>query len=164
MTIDLMRVREPDPRRSAGRLVLVTVAAAVAVSACPLTVWWLTGDLSTVPLGESADYAIRPPHIDPAVERGIGVAALTVMVAALVFLGYATAKRAMRGRWWVVVGPLLLAGLVTGLGWRIVTAGVIGANIGAGLVVLFGCPVVAACGIWSSVWSVVLVRGRRTTA
>lgn len=51
-------------------------------------------------------------------------------------------------RWWSVLVPLMAAGFITGAGWRVMTAGVIGANIGAGLVVLFGSPLVAALLVW----------------
>lgn len=42
-----------------------------------------------------------------------------------------------------------MAGLLVGVGWRVLTAGVIGANIGAGLVIVFGGPVVAGLLLWA---------------
>jgi hypothetical protein len=43
------------------------------------------------------------------------------------------------------------------------TAGVIGANIGVGLVVLFGGPVVVALLVWPLAYSIYLLRRRRNT-
>lgn len=39
---------------------------------------------------------------------------------------------------------LLAADFIAGAGWRVMTAGVIGANIGAGMVIMIGGPVFAA--------------------
>jgi hypothetical protein len=43
-----------------------------------------------------------------------------------------------------VLVQLLAAGFTIAAGWRVMTAGVIGANIGGGLMFIFGGPVVAA--------------------
>ncbi len=53
---------------------------------------------------------------------------------------------------------MVLAGLLVGAAGRVVTASVIGANIGGGLVLLVGVPVVAALVIGAAVWSVDLLR------
>jgi hypothetical protein len=55
----------------------------------------------------------------------------------------------------------MAAGFITGAGWRVMTAGVIGANIGAGLVVLFGSPLVAALLVWAAARSTYLVHRLR---
>jgi hypothetical protein len=51
-----------------------------------------------------------------------------------------------RGRfpatWWGVLVPLLVAGAFCGAGWRVITAGVVGANIGGGLLLVSGVPIV----------------------
>ena len=56
-------------------------------------------------------------------------------------------------RWWEVPAPLMLAGVVVGVGWRVLTAGVLGVDVGAGPTMLFGAPVVAGPLVWA------LVRG-----
>jgi len=61
-------------------------------------------------------------------------------------------------RWWQVIGPLVLAGVGAGVGWRILTAGVIGANIGAGFVVVFGAPTLIFVLVWTMVRSAQLAR------
>ncbi|TDC35953.1 hypothetical protein E1211_15025 [Micromonospora sp. 15K316] len=40
--------------------------------------------------------------------------------------------------------PLVGAGILVGFGWQVMTAGGIGANIGAGLIVIFGGPILVA--------------------
>jgi len=62
---------------------------------------------------------------------------------------------------WSVLVPLMAAGFITGTGWRVMNAGVIGANIGAGLVVLCGSPLVAALLVWAVARSIYLVHRRR---
>lgn len=47
------------------------------------------------------------------------------------------------------MGPLVLAGVGAGAGWRILTAGVIGASIGAGFVVVFGVPTLVFVLVWT---------------
>ena len=47
----------------------------------------------------------------------------------------------------------MLAGVVVGVGWRVLTAGVLGVDIGAGPTMLFSAPVVASPLVWA------LVRG-----
>ncbi|UWP80002.1 hypothetical protein [Dactylosporangium fulvum] len=83
---------------------------------------------------------------------------MVIVIAALLVLGWATRRQHLDPRWWRVLGPLLAAGVIVGYGWRVMTAGVIGANIGAGLVVLFAGPVVAALLLWSLAYSIRLSR------
>jgi hypothetical protein len=126
----------------------VTIAATSAgLLAVPVATWWLVGDLSS-PGGD--DYAVRPLDVSPAVERGIGVAAVAIVVSALVVAVSAGGWTRVR-RWARPVLALAAAGVIVGWGWRVVTAGVIGANIGAGLVVLFGGPVVAVLVVGAAV-------------
>lgn len=59
-------------------------------------------------------------------------------------LTWATGRRVLDPRWWAVLILLVVAGCIVGLGRRALTAGVIGANIGAGLFVFVGSPNVVA--------------------
>jgi hypothetical protein len=84
----------------------------------------------------------------------------------VVTLGWATLRRLLDARWWGVLVPLLAAGFIAGAGWRVMTARVIGANIGAGFVVLFGGPIFVLLVAWALVFSVFLLslaRRARTT-
>jgi hypothetical protein len=138
------------------------LAAAGLVLAAPVVTWWLVGDLSTVPASLSPDYAFRPFDISPGVARAAGIGSLVLALAALPVLGWAAPLHLFDDRWWSVLVPLLAAGFIAGAGWRVLTAGVIGANIGAGFVVLFGGPVFAVLLVWALARSVYLLgRARR---
>jgi hypothetical protein len=79
----------------------------------------------------------------------------------LLVLLWFTVRHLFDARWWSVLVPLMAAGFIAGAGWRVMTAGVIGANIGAGLVVLFGSPLVAALLVWAVARSIYLVHRLR---
>lgn len=132
--------------------------ALALVLAVPVATWWLVGDLSTVPASMGPDYAFRPWPIGPAVARAAGIGSLAVGGMAVAALGWASLRRSLAARWWAVLVPLLAAGFIAGAGWRVMTAGVIGANIGAGFVIMFGGPLVLGLVIWALVFSVHLVR------
>jgi hypothetical protein len=127
---------------------LATVAAVLAVLAVPVVTWWLVGDQSTTSQ-DAADYVLRPPfRFSNRVTRALGTGALVVTVAAAAVLVVASASHSFDARWWSVVGPLLLLGILLAMGWRVLTAGVIGANIGAGLFVFFAGPITLALVGW----------------
>ena len=127
---------------------LATVAAVLVVLAVPVVTWWLVGDQSTTS-PDNADYVLRPPfRLSNRATRALGIGALVVALAAAASLIAASANHGFDPNWWSVVGPLLLLGTLLGLGWRVGTAGVIGANIGAGLFALFIGPVILVLIAW----------------
>ncbi|WP_433433394.1 hypothetical protein [Nonomuraea sp. CA-141351] len=140
----------------------LVVAAAGCVLAAPVVVWWLLGDLSAAaPPGTELDHAVRPPAIDPWAERAAGIAAALVAAGTLALLVRASRRRRFDRRWWAALLPALAAGAIAGAGWRVVTAGTLGANIGAGLTILLGGPLVALLLLWALGWSIrLLVAGR----
>jgi hypothetical protein len=128
---------------------LATVATVLIVLAVPVVTWWLVGDQSTTS-SDNADYVLRPPfRFSNRVTRAVGAGALVVTVAAAAVLIVASASHSFDPRWWSVVGPLLLLGILLGVGWRVLTAGVIGANIGAGLFTFVAGPVILAVVGWA---------------
>ncbi len=133
---------EPE-HRSVWRVLLP--AAVGLVLATPVVTWWLVGPLNTAPARIGLDYAFRPWPISPAMARAAGITA------------------AVLARWWAVLLPLLAAGFIAGAGWRVMTAGVLGSNIGAGFVVLFGGPLVAILVAWALGYSFHLARQDRRT-
>jgi hypothetical protein len=72
----------------------------------------------------------------------------------------ATLRHRSQRPWWSVVLPVLAAGYIVGVGWRVVTTGVIGANLG-GIWVGLGSPAVAMLLLWAVVRSVELLRSSR---
>jgi hypothetical protein len=133
------------------------LAAVVLVLVTPVLTWWLVGDLSTVPASAGRDYSVAPWDISAGTARAIGAGSLGLAIVALVVLGWATLRRLLCAQRWTVLTPLLAAGVMTGVGWRIMTAGVIGTNFGAGLVVIFGSPLVAALLLWAMARSAYLL-------
>src|SRR5262245_42628019 len=140
--------------------VLAWLAAVLAIASFPFAVWWLIGDVATVPVSDDADYMFRPPQVDPAVGRTVGVVAVVVFLVGISVVAFAMIQRSLHRHWSAVIGPLLLAGFVVGAGERVVTAGVIGADIGGGFVLLVGGPIVVATLVWSVAYPV-YVRRRR---
>jgi hypothetical protein len=114
-------------------------AAIVLVLAVPVLTWWTVGDLSyrgSVDL----DYFIQPPEIGAAAELAIGITALVLATASVRALAQATRTGDMDQRWWTVLLLLSIAGAGLGAAWRVLTAGGIGANIGAGIIIMIGPP------------------------
>lgn len=132
-----------------ARIRRTVAAAALLLVATPVAAWWLVGDISEV--SGDVDYAIRPADISPGTETAIGAAATAVALVALTVLLLPTSALRRWPRWWSVLAPLAALGVFAGWGWRVMTAGVIGANIGAGrLVLLAPCltlAVAASCGL-----------------
>ncbi len=102
--------------------------------ALPAAVWWIIGDQTDSSIaGDSLDHMLEPLPLSGNVELGVGVAAVAVVVACSVVLVVRAHRQAWDRLW---LGPLAAAAsaaVITGYGCRVVTAGVIGANIGAGL-------------------------------
>ncbi|MEV7346108.1 hypothetical protein [Streptomyces sp. NPDC093544] len=125
-------------------------AAAVLVAGVPVAAWGLMGQQNSAELPASQlDYAFQPLGIPEGLDTVLGVTALLVAGVGATLLVRASRSGGLDKHWWGVLAPLIMAGLLVGMGWRVMTAGVIGANIGAGLVVFFGGPVVAGLLLWA---------------
>ncbi len=124
-----------------GRRGRTPVLAGVVAVSTPVAAWWLVGDQSFGGRpGEELDYAFRAPDLSGWVTPVMGAIALAAGSLALMSLLFAARRREIDGRWRGVVTLLVVAGgLLAGIG-RVATAGVIGANIGAGLAIFFGVP------------------------
>lgn len=90
--------------------------------------------------------------VDPAALLRIDAA-----IVAAAWLTWASLRHEFDPRWWSVLGPLLPAGILAGFGWRVLTARMDGANIGAGCVILSVGPAVAALLGWAPTRSLTLV-------
>ncbi|MFB9904052.1 hypothetical protein [Allokutzneria oryzae] len=105
--------------------------------------WWLVGDLSSAtPPGTRLDHPVQPLPIvsmSPAIDVLLGSVALALASATLLV----TATTPARGRWLGQFLGALALGAVLGFFCRVLTAGGIGANTGAGLVLPYGLPLVA---------------------
>jgi len=145
-----LRLRWPAPGPERARARGAPVAPAlILVLAVPVAAWWLVGDQSTVPASMDPDYAFRPWRIGPVAARAAGIGSLAAGGVAAAVLIAMTLRRRLDYRWWAVLVPLAAAGIIAGAGWRVMTAGVIGANIGAGLLVFTCGPLVLGLLIWA---------------
>jgi hypothetical protein len=128
----------------------VAVAVGLLVLATPAVTWWILGDLSEdVP---DPDYMYRPPRLSDGQEMAIGIAATAVALVSIGVVIAALRRRAVTSGEVLSAAPLLLAAAFCGFAWRVMTAGVIGANIGGGMVLLFGPFVLIGLAVWSGVW------------
>ena len=107
----------------------------VAITATAILSWWLIGDL-TVTDPRTADYLFRPPALSAATERSMVIGAAIALVLALIGLVLAWRKLGPAPEWILVIGLWLAAGAAAGGLERVVTVGVVGANIGGGLALM----------------------------
>jgi hypothetical protein len=115
--------------------------------ACSSTItWWLVGDLSEDVL--SPDNVIKPPDVAGSTEARIGVLSTIVLLGTVIVLAASTAR--IRRRSLLALLPLLAVGVFAAFALRVFTARVSGANIGAGLLVLFAVPFVPSMMLLSS--------------
>jgi hypothetical protein len=165
--------RQPPPWWAA-------LAAVALVVAMPVATWWLVGDQTepsmkrqlhataknpAIQAGLDPDYLVRPFDIAPATERAAGVVAVVLVEAAVVVLLLASLTGRLRGGWWAVFGVLSLVGAGCGWGWRIMTAGVGGANIGGAILLYLGGPiglVLVGVALWAA-WRLITAQQPTTT-
>lgn len=166
--------RSADLRPLRCRSTLTDRLAVPALIVCaPLAAWWLVGlnhesegGRGHVPPGgaDQYDYMVQPPPLNATVEWTVGAGALVALVIAAAVLITALRSGQFDRRWLSPIVSTCAAGCIVGAAARIVTAPVIGANIGGGISILFGTPVVAALLVWSLARSVHILRTTAVSA
>jgi hypothetical protein len=119
------------------------LAGLAPVLASPVITYALMGDQSSTK-DPNPDYFLRPPTISPST---VTTLALIATVLALVGLGVLVPRwneGSLHAAWKRVVVCLVICGILVGAFYRVATAAVIGANIGAGVMVLFAGPALLA--------------------
>ncbi|MDQ6837969.1 MAG: hypothetical protein M3137_06435 [Actinomycetota bacterium] len=113
----------------------------------PIATWSIAGDMSYK--GDPhPDYMFRPLPLTGGQELAIAAAALTVSAAAAVFVALAYRRRLVGRADLRLALPLLLVGAYCGIAWRMMTAAVIGANIGGAMAMMFAVVFLPAMIIW----------------
>lgn len=112
-------------------------AIGLAVAA-PSASWSWVGDRSIA--GDDLDYLWTPPALTQSQESAIFAASTLLVAVALAVLLAGQAMRLLRPPLLAGCAVVTAFGLLLGAGYRVVTAGVIGANIGGGLVLLAAIP------------------------
>lgn len=97
---------------------------------------WAAGEAGSPSIG-AADHYLRP--IDGLVDAVVWVTVGSLLVTAVGLLMLVRAAGGMSAVPWPVVVPIVAIGAVLGGGYSVLTAPTVGANIGAGLV-LMGAP------------------------
>jgi hypothetical protein len=98
---------------------------------------WIIGDLSSPGFTrDELDYTYGPVDIP----FGLGMFASVVLMASASILLKALRGRVLAGAWLPFLVFLAGASVMIGFAFRVFTAGVIGADIGAGLLMIFGGP------------------------
>jgi hypothetical protein len=116
-------------------------ATAAMLLATPFITSALVGDQSTVSTAEYPDY-FWTPFWPARVDIVLGVAFGVVFAVA----AFGVLRRRHESPWTrnqtLALALRMAVGVVCGYAYRVFTAGVIGANIGAGMIVMFGVPLV----------------------
>ncbi|WP_340560020.1 hypothetical protein [Streptomyces sp. GSL17-111] len=154
--------RPPLGQWLAGRRWAVPAVVCGLVLAAPVLTWWAVGDLGGDGGPDGGTRFVEPLVRSSAAQHALGAAALVVMLLALLLRGAVVRWRGYDPCWWSVVGPLLVAGLVSGAAWRVLTDVTLGIDLAVvGVVFLVG-PFVGLLVLWSAGRAAWIVR-RRTT-
>jgi hypothetical protein len=88
------------------------------------------------------DHLMRPLELSHSVAVLLGAGSVAILAVAVLSIAGLVLSGRSSGLW--LVATAISVGLGGALGWayRVVTAGVIGANLGAGLLLMFGGPFV----------------------
>ncbi len=140
-----------------ARRLSFSLLALVIIVTTALTSWWLIGDLTeTDPV--DADYLFRQPKFLTAHERTIGGISLITLLIGIAVAIVMCRRARPRLEWGILLTIWMLAAVAAGFAERALTVGVIGANIGGGMLIL-ASPVAAILLIGISIW--LLARLRR---
>lgn len=113
-------------------------ALAAVVVFSPLLLLTLPGNWFDENAEGSLDRNVVPPDVPAALQAGGGILAGVAVVASAVVLASPGGRETVRVEDVRVAVPLLVAGMYVAFGYRVATAAVTGANIGAGLLFMVG--------------------------
>lgn len=129
------------------------------IATTPVIAFWAIGDQSLPGDENDLDYLVRL-SVSTTTIVTIGLASTLIFATGAAHL-VVNRRPSPNPRATQLVALLMLVGLLLAFGCRILTAGVIGANIGGGLFVMFGLPL---CAGLVSVGVVRCVRSARSPA
>lgn len=119
----------------------VRAALASLVVSAPTLLASLPGDWFDEDV-EGLNRNVEPIDLPDPVHLAICVLAASALAASLVVLLSPSGRKAQERAEVKVAAPLLVAGLYVAFTYRVLTAAVTGANIGGGLLILLGVPLV----------------------
>jgi len=141
----------------------LTLLGIAAVAAMPLAAWWLIGDQSETSLRprDQLDYIWQAPDVSQTITSIVGAVALATVAIGVVGYVVAAKRRLIDTRWLLVLAASLIAGALLAAIGRILTAGSVGANIGGGIALLFGLPIVGLLIGYALLQGIGLIVSRR---
>ena len=116
---------------------------AIVLAGFPVA-WWTIGDLSETDDGFGLDYNFGRVRFDRRTETAVATSGLVVVAAASVRLLKLSIDGAIPQLWTLAVAELLVADFLAAGCARVLTAGTHGANIGGGMVLFYGRPILLA--------------------
>lgn len=128
-----------------------SIAGSVLLIVTPVVSWWVVGD--SPERVENPTYILQPHSLSASTERTLGIGAFVLWVGALVVL--IESRRSIDLRKGAGFACFVGSAAIVGSGYRVLTWGASGANLGGGLVVLFGVPlilVLVTLGVALFVW------------
>ena len=107
---------------------------------------WGIAELAPDEVGADAqpDYLVHPLRLSPATRATIAISAVAVVIAAAFVFAQALRRHEIRRGSLGVVVPLAAVAGAAGVVYSVITAPVIGANIGGGIALMAGIPFAAA--------------------
>jgi hypothetical protein len=135
-----------------GQIIAWTIATIVLFVAAAGAAWWLVGDLSTTSHPDPSRL-FDPPKIDSATETIVGLLLTIAVVSYWTIFTVVTRRAGTFETWLPVPACLTAAGCFVGFSCRVLTAGVDGANIGGGFLVLIGPFVLLALLVFPVVYA-----------
>lgn len=137
------------------------VVALGIVAVGPLTWWLAQAPPDAVPADQYPDYMWDPPELSGGQLLGIGLTSVVAVLSAGFVMANGIRSQTLRREWlWIVLPLAALAGYA-GLTYAVATEPVIGANIGAGFLILGSVAVVPAM-VGASLWFVRQLRSQPT--
>ena len=158
----ILDAASPRPRRA-----LLAVSGIGAIVAMPFAAWWLIGDQSTKTSRprDQLEQLWQAPAISGRVTAIVGAIALAIAAVGVVACVVAVRRRMIDDPWLLVLFAFLAAGGLVGFIGRAFTAATIGANIGAGVVMITVVPtvfVLTGYGFLQAAW--LIIRRHRPPA
>jgi Co/Zn/Cd efflux system component len=138
------------------------IASVALIAATPPATYFVVGDQSEPGARRYLDYFWTPPSWSTTTVTIVGVTALVVVAASALVIGHGRRSHVITRTTLTIDALLAVAGVFVAWFYRICTAGVGGANIGAGLVILFGTPLLLTL-LVSAITIAIRDRRRRST-
>lgn len=146
----------PTSRRRLPTAVLFAAGLA-PVLAAPLVTYALIGDHSEVDPAH-ADYVIHPPSVSSVTVNTVALFATMLALFGLGLLIPRWRQRTLHPGWRPVVVLLMIVGMLVAAIYRVATFGTTGANIGFGVLLIFGAPCAIAFAVGAAVAAIKILR------